>query len=138
MLFSIVICALLFAFAMFYEINLAELPFSGEYFLYTVDVAGRFEIQTTEGNAEELLSVTNIVLGEGYLFDADEVSLSDILNYFDAKIISTCRIGDLLVKNCFSSRLGDYVMQGDKKVNLQIAITDDCIKIGYPLILDSF
>jgi len=138
MLFFIVVGFLLFGFAIFYEVNLAELPFSGQYFIYTVDNSGRSKIQITEDDAQGLLSATNVVLGEGYLFDIEKVSIEETLDYFDAEIISSCRIGDLLVKNCFSSRLNEHVIQGEKKVNLQIAITCDCIKIGYPLILDSF
>lgn len=138
MLFFIVIILFLFSFTIFYRVNLAEIPFFGNYFLYTVDAEGKFKIKTTNHNASELLSAAEIVLGEGYEFNREKVSLKEILEYFDAEVVSECRLDGVIVKNCFSPRLAEHIMQGEKRVNLQIAITNETIKIGYPLILDSF
>ncbi len=138
MLFFILTGLFLFSFAIFYTTNLAELSFSGKYYLYTVDDDGDFEIETTEDDAKKLFAVNQVVLGEGYQFDNKSITPLEIMTYFDAEIVSECVLDGMKVKNCFSPRLKDYVMQGGERVNLQIAITEDTIKIGYPLILDSF
>lgn len=136
MLFFIVVSLFLFGFMLFYTTNLAELPFEGEYYLYVVNDDGKFEIKTTTNDAKELLSVNTIVLGEG--FELKDVTLEEIMNHLDATLVTECQLGELIIKNCYSPRLTDYVIEGGEKVNLQIAITAEGVKIGYPLILDSF
>lgn len=135
MLFFVLISLFMFGFMLFYATNLAEMPFDGEYYLYTVSES-KFDIQTTTEDAKGLLSATSVVLGEG--FALKDVTLEDIMDYFDANLVSECQLGGLIVKNCYSPRLTDYVIQGGERVNLQIAITAEGMKIGYPLILDSF
>lgn len=136
MLFFIVVSLFLMGFVLFYTTNLAELPFEGKYYLYTVTSEGKFDIQTTTDEAQDLLLANATVLGEG--FELRDVTLTDVVEYFDAQLVSECQLGGLIVKNFYSPRLTDYVMQGGERVNLQVAITTEGMKMGYPLILDSF
>lgn len=54
------------------------------------------------------------------------------------EIVSTEKVENIEIYNCYHSVLPKFVFVGNKRVNLQIAKTNELIKVGYPLILEGY
>ena len=116
--------------------NLCEMNVQGKYICYSAtDVTGSIECDMTE--AKDVLMKQTDVAGEAIIIQKQE-DLYKILSKLLAKKISSEMVEGMSVEYYYSPRLQNHVVVDGKKVNLMIANRINNIKIGYPLILDSF
>ena len=110
--------------------------FKGEYLMYTNN---EIENSTDLGFCYMSNEVgnNNKVVGESMTLQNYEVG--KILEDLNAKIIKTeCLEDGTNVIYAYSDLIKTQVECGSGKVNLQIAIKEDCVIVGWPLILGSF
>lgn len=86
------------------------------------------EVRKTLGDA---------IKGESIKVRGGKDTANAFLNYYEATVISSQIIGDNEYIYAYSRQLKDYVTVGGAKINIQIAISEDEILIGTPLILGS-
>lgn len=84
-----------------------------------------------------LLSCDNID-GVSVSFDGTVQDLNAILRRLQATQVSAQQLDGLFVACYHSNRLQGGLTLDGKRVNLQIAIHDDTITVGYPLILGGY
>lgn len=88
------------------------------------------------GNIKNQLSD---ILGESVCFyKPSQKTANYILDMLTSKILFSENVQENKICYAYDETLPRFVMVNNQKVNLQIAINDNFIKIGYPLILDSF
>lgn len=68
----------------------------------------------------------------------NNISVDQVLSLFDAKVLDSYNIDNILVLNCYTSKLSKVCYVSNKKFNLQIAINENEIKVGYPTIAEGF
>lgn len=97
-------------------------------------------LKTAKSEAEQLLNSTENVLAQAWeLNKTDGMDLlKDITKNLNVKWFSTHYVGELLVLNGYSNSLSEFIYVGNKKQNLQIAISENAFVIGYPLLLHSY
>jgi len=110
--------------------------FNGEYVVYTNNELenskdlGFCYMSNEVGNNDE-------IVGESITLQNYEVG--KILDDLNAKLIKTeCLNDGTNVMYAYSDLIKKQVECGSSKVNLQIAIKEDCVIVGWPLILGSF
>lgn len=101
---------------------------------------GSNSIVTCSGdNCRQVKQELNNILGETItLYNSTQSSFDKILCKIADKIKFTETIDNLQICYAYDSTLLNFVMVNGQKINLQIAVNADYIKIGYPLILDSY
>ncbi|MBO7508602.1 MAG: hypothetical protein J6T39_03055, partial [Clostridia bacterium] len=67
-----------------------------------------------------------------------QTTKNDILKRFENLVVSMQFVDKYVVLQCYDKSLENYLLVDGKKVNIQIALTDAEINIGYPLILNGF
>lgn len=87
-------------------------------------------------NDVHILEISNSYSNEVLHFDKDK--LQEILNCLDLEIHSENLVADRMILEGYSQKLNNYVVVNNLKTNIQIAISDDEIIVGYPLISGSF
>ena len=65
-------------------------------------------------------------------------TLNLILNKYGNNVVEEQYIGEYKILLCYDSLLPEFINIDDNMVNIQIAIKNDEINIGYPLILNGF
>ena len=68
----------------------------------------------------------------------DQITLSQITEQLDLEIITDKVIEDRKIITGYSPKLMKFVYLGGERINVQISISTDDVRIGYPLILGSF
>ncbi len=131
-----VIAACIYLFVFFYRTNLVRFE-QGRYLLYTTDEMGQMVVVQDDTDRQTLFSDAQVILGEG-IYNLSSVELDSIKEQLCVELVSVTCLKDLKVYNYFSPKLEHFIVSNNKKVNLQVAVSADNIKIGYPLILDSF
>lgn len=126
----------------------AILIFEGNFSLYGVgysevksekiDCGSGLILSVQSNKAKELL---NSFKGEIYGMSVElkeEMKIEEILNIIKAKIVKKERVAGREIYYCYSNNNSDYVVDCGKKINYQIAINNEKIIIGTPLILGSY
>ena len=82
--------------------------------------------------------ITNL-LGESIKIEKPSTSaLAKIDNYINKFLLYTEVLEGTKISYAYDPSLANFVVVDGNKVNLQVAKTDFCIVVGYPLILGSF
>ena len=76
--------------------------------------------------------------GETICAEREAFNLNAFLTEFNAQDVLEEDVCDRTIIYAYSNKLSNYVYVQGKKVNLQIAICDDDVRIGYPLIMGAF
>ena len=71
-------------------------------------------------------------------FYFSSVTLEKILNFLKASKVSEENLDDLTVINAYTPLYAGCVYVQNKKVNVQIAIRDDRIVAGFPVLLSGY
>ena len=79
------------------------------------------------------------ILGESIrIKNCDNNTIDDILNNYIDIVLYEENIDDYRLIYCYDKTLSNNIFLKDKKVNIQIAIKNNEVNIGYPLILNGF
>ena len=90
-------------------------------------------------NSKKVKSRLPEVLGESVrITDYSKETLSEIMNKYSSKIKKIENINNYQFLLCYDDSLPKFVLVDEQKINLQIAITDSEIDVGYPLILNGY
>lgn len=96
-----------------------------------------YEVEVDVEYAERARDELYGVMGESITINGDLTTAYSILEDLNAKIISEQQIDNILFINAYTRKLRNYIVSNNTKVNLQIAISDQIIIIGTPLIIGS-
>lgn len=88
--------------------------------------------------AGNIYNLATGVCGEAVEIENTNINIHTILNKLKAKIKSVQQIQHGQVYNCYSKKFSGGLWDNGNKVNLQIAVNQNKIVIGYPLILHGF
>lgn len=64
--------------------------------------------------------------------------VDDFVEFLDLQNYSEFIIEDRVVIEGYSNKLNNYIVTNNKKINIQISVSQDCCLVGYPLIKNSF
>ena len=64
--------------------------------------------------------------------------VDDFVEFLDLQNYSKFTIEDRVVIEGYSNKLNNYIVINNKKINVQISVSQDCCLVGYPLIKNSF
>lgn len=105
-----------------------------------VNGGGVYFVSTTAENVPLLLANVNGFIGQSWKIPTTEKSavLNVIFNTLKVAAFSVEQVGGTVIYNGYSSLISDFVFNGDNKQNLQIAVLENSIMIGSPLILNSY
>lgn len=67
-----------------------------------------------------------------------QLSLTQIEEQLGLKIVSNIELENRKVITAFTQKLRNFIYLNGEKINIQISLSENEIKIGYPLILGSF
>lgn len=122
--------------------------FDGEYFVYTngCEVENLENVDIVKNYHGQILS-TNIAFADSILMNIDNVasekivleneSINTIKELLDIDILEEINVGgDIVLYNCYTSKLCRKIMSINGPINIQIAIEDNIISIGYPYLVD--
>lgn len=116
--------------------NLCEMNVSGTYICYSADDVSN-SIECDMSDAKSVLLSQSHVAGEAIIVDSED-DMYKIITKLLAKKIKGEVVENMEVSYYYSPRLQNHVIVDGQKVNLMVANRISNIKIGYPLILDSF
>ena len=111
-----------------------NLPQNNSYLIS--DYSKYSEIEVKELNLFEMININKS--GEVGVSRVDAFDLSNFSELLDLKIYSCEEVSNRLVLTGFSSKLKKFVYVSGKRVNVQVSICSDFVKVGSPLILGSF
>ena len=97
---------------------------------------GNLKIIDKESVSNNLHMLSEKYLGESLV--VFKMSAKEFINQNKLKIVSHNYVCGIPVYDCYLWCLPKFVWLKNQKVNLQIAEISNNIKVGYPLILDSF
>ena len=89
-------------------------------------------------NADIVKKQLKNILGESVRIQATETQKRIIQKNFADIIVAKEFIENYVILNCYDSKLPRFVLLDGKRVNIQIAISESFVDIGYPLILNGF
>ena len=75
-------------------------------------------------------------LGAGLVFSQLNIKEFEKLN--NLKLVSIEQANGIDIYNYYSFNLPKYIILKNQRVNIQVAVSEEQVKVGYPLILDSF
>jgi len=111
------------------------LKFSDNFEVYTVNYSSSSEIINVNALTYRFIFSKK---GESASIERDKFNLSDFLSSMNAKIIFTEQVEDRNIYYAYSPSIKYLKVIGDKKINLQICVKTDSVKVGSPLIFGSF
>lgn len=101
------------------------------------DVTKCGELKIINGTTEFANSLKfNDFLGQ--MLEFNKIDFDSFISSNNIEVLSTEKVEDITIYNCYVSSLPKFVVVKNKRVNMQIAITNECVKVGYPLILGGF
>lgn len=96
-------------------------------------------VQCNAKNAVNIKNKLNCISGESVrLKKYSSKTLNDILSIYCHNVVDEDLIDNYKIYYCYDESLSKFVNIDSRKVNIQIAVSDDEINIGYPLILNGF
>lgn len=75
---------------------------------------------------------------EGMQLYFQQIDLQNLLVTLKAECVSTEELGDLTVINAYTPYYFDCVYVQNKKVNMQIALKENQVVVGFPMILTGY
>ncbi len=72
------------------------------------------------------------------VFLTEKVSVEEILSLYEAEVIFTERVGEVVSYYCFTGKWSDGVRIGEHFVNLHIAVRGEECSVGAPIIFGGF
>ena len=109
--------------------------FADEYEVYLTDFSCSNQIiKADKHNYPFILNVK----GESAVLKKEDFNLQSFLNTFSAKLVLEESDENYSCYYAYSPNIKSAKKVKDKTVNLHIAITDDCVKVGSPIIFGSF
>lgn len=132
--------------------NLSDLAeyYTGTFQIYTYQYAelsnasiiknGKSNIITcTTKDAKNILSHLdkNKITGMSFQFEGSKKDLSELINKTKLCVKFSEKIENITFCYGFSPIFKDYTMYNNEKINMQIALKDNVINVGVPLILGS-
>lgn len=112
---------------------------SNEQFIVTQNGNG-LVVKTQKNNARKLLNAASNFVGEAWEIEGQnqEQVVKEITKKLNLKVIGYEQVNSITVLNAYTSKIGYYVLNGNEKQNVQIAMRDNFVVVGSPLILHSF
>jgi hypothetical protein len=97
-------------------------------------------VKTTKHNAKNCFYNSVGILGEAVQIFTNnpKLKLNEITNLLKIKNVNSYVINNILVIEGYTNLINIYILNNNKKVNVQIAINKNSIIVGCPLILHSF
>lgn len=122
--------------------------YNGEYVVYTnecyldylqdVNITSNYLGQvykTSISNYNKVLLNVKALSSETIILT--NIDIEKVLNETNAKIIEkVCVMEGLTLYNCYSPKYKKYVLSNNQKINIQIAISNNAVNIGYPVLID--
>jgi len=138
--FSIVhLCDIQFNFDFTYILYLNTQNFEHPHADVTKNGSGLI-VRTSGEHALQVATAAQVFSGEAMEFDAiwlDE-ALNTLNNRLNMSPVNSYTVGDIQIFNYFSSKLSTFVTVDGQRSNIQVAIREDRVVIGIPMILHSF
>lgn len=75
---------------------------------------------------------------ETQVLKLDSVNYEKIIDVLDLEIVNIDTISNRTIIEGYSSKLSDYRVINNRKINIQISCFDNQLIVGYPLIINSF
>jgi len=148
----ILIFSLAFAPSGIYLDSLAEELSATEYFFYiSGECPSGGDIRTVKNGEDEIVlcppslansvrgKVNGVINGESFRFTGDINSINDLVDRLNAKVVRTGYIEDVYVVYVYSGaiRATPLSLYGER-VNMQIALSQNTVSVGVPLILGGY
>ena len=128
-IFTLVVCSMAFLFCKF------VLPSGGRAEYYVYSASSQAEI--SDGlKPEEFF----ILEGESITYQTEDGSAfaDELVSRFRARVQSKESVCGVLSYYCYSPVLSSFVVVGGEKINLHIAVRENEVKVGTPLIFGGF
>ena len=109
--------------------------FADEYEVYLTDFSCSNKIINVDKNKYPF--IIN-VKGESAVIDKEKFNLQSFLSDLNAELVLVESDENYSCYYAYSPNIKKSKAFKDKTINLHIAITDDCVKVGSPLIYGSF
>ncbi|MGN1227534.1 MAG: hypothetical protein ACI4TX_02725 [Christensenellales bacterium] len=148
---SFIICFIMVGFCKYDEINFAfnECANPKYYFYVTLSEECDDVHYTKNGNGgiialnENELHLLNDfkiskMYGKSIQFEGDKNSISKFLKDYDVSVVKEENFESFSTVYGYNAKFGDCVTVGDDKINIQLAVRDNIVNIGFPLLLGSF
>jgi len=87
---------------------------------------------------QKVKSYSYQVLGESLSFYGNIDEFNNLVKIYRVKIIVAEQVGDIMTIYGHSFAFRKHIILDNKKVNVQIAINNNCITVGTPIILGSY
>ena len=104
-----------------------------------IDCGSAYIVKCDILDAKNVKNNLDNVLGESVrisVFSIDESQ--SIISKYQSRILYKENIDDYCIYYCYDSSLPKFVSINGQKINIQIAVKQNTIDIGYPLILNGF
>jgi hypothetical protein len=108
-----------------------------KYFTNVIDLGFSYIYECESTNANRVRPLFKNLDGESIRLNAEE-SIDAILKKLDAIVVSQSTIGDLKNIYGYTARNAQYITEKHRKINLQIAVNNNAVTIGFPVILGSY
>ena len=106
----------------------------------TVSSGNLLIIKTQNQYAKYVFSMAQNVEGEAVEITTTNTkqALNHICQTLNAKYVDFEQVGEIEIYYFYSPNLQNYVLKQNNKINLQVAVHQNIVIAGYPLILHSF
>ncbi len=101
---------------------------NGNEFIYTLKFC---EVKNFVNNSDSVLGITVKESSQNF-------EIYNFIEFFDCDVVKVNETENYIELLLYSKELNNYAVVENRKVNTQIIIKKDVIKIGYPVILQSF
>ena len=78
------------------------------------------------------------VKGESYVMSVEDFCIDEFLDLVQAKVVLSEQFSDLVCYYGYSPKIKYLESINGKPINVHIAIRENCVKIGFPIIYGSF
>ena len=107
------------------------------YITNTIDLGFAYIYECASSDAEKIRRLFKRIDGESISFDT-AISTRKILDMLNARVVSTDNTHGMEMVCAHNPRQRNYIVEGGRKINLQIAKSKDKTTIGIPVILGSY
>ena len=134
-----------------YSLSSVSASYEGTYTFYTLENFEDEQVEVIQCGNGFLVSCDNqvateiyteldkeLLQGESFCFDGDLQDIYQLLYKLNVTETSIEQVEDIYIIYGYSSMLGNSVEVDGEKINIQIALREDIITVGTPLILGSY
>ena len=133
--FSVLIASIILMLGLFISNRVPVFDGLGQYEVYLGSYSMTDKIEKVDKNGFKFMLG---VKGESLTIDIDEFNLSDFLSKMNAKIIFTEELFDVVCYYGYSPKIKYLESMNGKLINIHIAISQQHVKVGCPIIYGSF